>query len=207
MRESKIEELKNVSLTNNLPEKSKVQDCIRYYQTFVNTLHNLCIKNLYPGAINCRRKSSLSILCLMDEFLSKDLTTSLWNLIHYKVLFDCVLLDTYELNKNMAFLLIKSCKLTDKFFDTREKIIELVNVGVQLANNVRPLDCITAAYMLRISLLSSNVQNILAELTNLKETKCTKEVLVYYMITLLKLSLQVSIVMNFGLKIYLFILF
>jgi hypothetical protein len=161
------------------------------YQLFIISVHEICLNSLYISAVNVHKKSSLQILCLLDEFLSKDLQSSLWNIHKFKKLFDCLLLDTYEVNKDMAFRLIKSSKLTDAFFDSKVKILELINVALQMGNSVRPLDNITAAYMLKVSMLSSNIQDILLQLLKFKKNSCIEEENVFYMIVLLKLYLEV----------------
>ncbi|XP_014206735.1 thyroid adenoma-associated protein homolog [Copidosoma floridanum] len=170
--------------------KSNISANILSYKSFVTTLHAVCVRNLYPGAVNVRKKSSLQILCLINEFLCQDLTDTLYSLDDYKVLLDCVLLDTYENNKELAYFLIESTKLTDTFFDTQEKLSELIEVAVQLADNVRPLDCIAAAYMLRISMLSSRVEEVLIKMTKFKPSDCLKKKTVFQMMKLLTLNLK-----------------
>ena len=202
-KENKFKELQKlhselpISPENVSENLLNVQANVQSYRAFVETMHKTCLRNLYPGAVNIRKKSSLQILCLMDEILCEDLKDSLWNLTQFKDLFECLLLDTYEVNKDMAFRLIKSSKLAESFFDTKEKLLELVNVAVQMGNSIRPLDSITAAYMLKISMLSSNIQDVLLELIEMKETNCMEEKTVFCMITLLKNTLKVSNFINF----------
>ncbi|XP_011499333.1 PREDICTED: thyroid adenoma-associated protein homolog [Ceratosolen solmsi marchali] len=194
-KENKLKELKNLhpEFSNSLEDSFDVQAYMKSYQIFIIFVHEICLNSLYPGAINVHKKSSLQILCLIDEFLSKDLQSFLWDLHQFKKLLDCLLLDTYEVNKDMAFRLIKSCKLTESFFDTKIKVLELINVAIQMGNSVRPLDSVTAAYMFKISMLSSNIQEILLELIKFKKKNCIEEENVFYMIMLLKLCLETPV--------------
>lgn len=168
------------------------QNGVSFYQAFVTSLHQICLKNLYPGAVNVRKKSSLQILCLMDEFLNNELKSSLWNVDQLKEVFDCLILDTYEINKDMAFHLIKSCKLIESFLDTKEKLLELINVAVEMGNSIRPLDSSTAACMLKICMLSPNIQEILLELIKFKKKDCIEEETTFYMVMLLTMCIEVS---------------
>lgn len=175
----------------------EAQNEVRFYQAFVTSLHQICLRNLYPGAVNVRKKSSLQILCLMDEFLNDELKMDLWNVDELKEVFDSLILDTYEINKDMAFRLIKSCNLIESFFDTKEKLLELINVAVEMGNSIRPLDSSTAAYMLKIGMLSPNIQEILLELIKFKKKDCIQEETTFYMIMLLKLCIEVSSLIYF----------
>lgn len=200
-KEIKVKELQkqHPNMQVNVENFHNAQSGIGYYKEFVRNVHELCFVNLYPGAINARKKSSLQILCLMEEFLCDDLKSFLWKLEHFDKLFNCLLLDTYETNKNMAFQLIKSSKLVELFFDTKDKLVELVKVAIQLGNSIRPLDGITAAYMLKVSMLLPNIQKVLVELTEFEKTENAQEKTTFYMILLLKMSLEVS-VFNFQIR-------
>lgn len=171
------------------------------YKKFVDSLHQICLENLYPSAVNARKKSSLQILCLMDEFFSIDLKVTLWKLDQFENLFNCLLLDTYEINKDMAFRLIKSSGLVNSFFDSEKASLELINVAVELANSIRPLDSITAAYMLKISMLLPNIQNILINFIKSDNLNCLQEKTAFYMLLLLKNCLEVSNFTNLDLSI------
>ncbi|XP_058805836.1 thyroid adenoma-associated protein homolog [Phymastichus coffea] len=193
--EKKVKELQkqHPNIHINVKKLSNVQNGIEYYKKFVSSLHELCFMNLYPSAVNARRKSSLQILCLMDEYLCEDLKGSLWELSQFEILFDCLLQDTYETNKNMAFQLIKSSKLVETFFDTKEKLLELIHVAIELGNSIRPLGSITAAYMLKISMLLPDIQKVLVELTEFEKTENAQEKTTFYMILLLKMNLEKSV--------------
>lgn len=193
-KENKIKELQKlhpdtVFTTEILPD---TEFQFQNYQQFVITLHQICLKNIYPSAVNVRKQSSLQMLSLMDEFLSTDLKTSLWQLNQFQILFDCLLLDTYDINKDMSFRLIKSSGLVESFFASEKSLLELINVAIELANSIRPLDSITAAFMLKISLLLPNVQSILCNFININNINCVQEKTSFYMVMLLKTCLEVS---------------
>ncbi|OXU19645.1 hypothetical protein TSAR_015763 [Trichomalopsis sarcophagae] len=189
-KEIKLKELQKVHPDLVIPtDELNAQALAPCYQEFVSFLHNICLDNIYPEAVNVRKKASLQILSLMDEFLGKDLKDGLWSQDQFRKLFECLLLDTYELNKEMAFKLIKSYNLVESYMD-KQKLVELVDVAIQLGNSIRPLDSITAAYMLKISMLSSNIEEILYNKINLENNSCTQEKVAFYMVTLLKENLE-----------------
>lgn len=173
-------------------------DCtqMKEYRQFIRVLHDLCVENIYPGAVNIRTKCSLQILTLMNDLLHEELKQNLWNLKKMQEVYNCLLLDTYDINKKMAFNLLKLTNL-ELLIDGKNEVLELINVAVDLANSVRPLDSITASYMLKIALLCPSVHEIYQDLNSnahgIHQTSHRLITLLFENVQVILLRLQVEV--------------
>ncbi|KAJ8688100.1 hypothetical protein QAD02_023895 [Eretmocerus hayati] len=181
-------------LHSESPASSKIpsglHNDIQSYHTFLHSMHRICLENLYPGAVNARRKSCLQILCLMDEILCEELKISLWNMDHFKILLDCLILDTYELNKSMSYQLLVSTQCIELLFNTNEKQLELISVALEMANSLRPLDSITASYMLKVSKQFTNIHEHVCTFGDVEVKDTIQENTVFCIVSLLKSKLE-----------------
>ena len=140
-------------------EKSLI--LIDIYRKFFKTFREICIKNIRPGSTNSRKRSSLQMLQLGQEFLEPEFKDLPWTKDQADKLFECLLLDTYEVNKEIIYK-IASC--IDPYLlslDDANKVREIIDVALELANCIRPIDSITASYMLKLCLLSPVIQDVL----------------------------------------------
>nr|XP_033325395.1 thyroid adenoma-associated protein [Megalopta genalis] len=138
---------------------NKLEEDIEMYCTFFESLRNMCICG--PDATYSRRRSSLQILLLTRDLLDNEFKHIGWKAEQIKALFDLMLLDTYEANKEMAFNLIKSVDPSLLELDKESNVLDLVTVAIELGNSIRPIDSITSAYMLKVCMLSPVIQNVL----------------------------------------------
>ncbi|XP_076246897.1 thyroid adenoma-associated protein homolog isoform X2 [Calliopsis andreniformis] len=163
-------------------------DINKYFCTF-QSLHNMCICE--PDATYYRRRSSLEILLLMRDLLDNEFKHIIWNAEQVKALFNLLLLDTYESNKEMAFNLIKSIDPVLLQLDNESHVYNIIIVAIELGNSIRPIDSVTATYMLKVSMLSPVIQNILEncfDLTKWSENVTEATVLQLVLILLKKLK-------------------
>ncbi|XP_047346981.1 thyroid adenoma-associated protein homolog isoform X3 [Vespa velutina] len=154
---------------DNYEASYKVIHEIEVYNAFFLNLRDLCVNNLYPDATYSRRKNSLQILCIMLEFLDYEFRDITWNSKQAEKIFMCLLLDTYEANKEMAFKILKSINPIILGLDAENRLCEMINVATDLGNSIRPIDSITAAYMFKICMLSPLLQNVLCEYYNMNQ--------------------------------------
>ncbi|XP_035729863.1 thyroid adenoma-associated protein-like isoform X2 [Vespa mandarinia] len=154
---------------DNYEASYKVIHEIEVYNAFFLNLRDLCVNNLYPDATYSRRKNSLQILCIMLEFLDHEFRDITWNSKQAEKIFMCLLLDTYEANKEMAFKILKSINPIILGLDAENRLCEMINVATDLGNSIRPIDSITAAYMFKICMLSPLLQNVLCEYYNMNQ--------------------------------------
>lgn len=137
---------------------SKLEKDIDMYRNTFRSLHNMCICD--PGATYRRRQSSLRILLIMKDLLDSEFECITWTAKEARALFDLLLLDTYESNKEMAFDLIKSMDPVLLELDSESNVYNIMSVAIELGNSIRPIDSVTAAYMFKVSLLSPVIQNV-----------------------------------------------
>lgn len=131
------------------------------YQKFYVKIRSICLTGITPGSTHTKKKNSLRILQLLQEFLSKFFDKSKWAADQANKLYQCLLLDTYEINKQVAYEILKNLEPNLLKLDDEKKLTEIINVALQLANSIRPIDSVTASYMLKLCLLSPVLKNVL----------------------------------------------
>ncbi|XP_066602725.1 tRNA (32-2'-O)-methyltransferase regulator THADA isoform X2 [Prorops nasuta] len=158
---SKIHEENSEAINNSYQHSDEIKRGIKYYIDFLIALRNLCIDNLYIDATYSRRKTSLQILCLMKNILNQDFIDLYWENKQTDKIFQSMLLDTYEPNKEMAFQIILCLPEGLLNLDVEKRLYEMFNVAFALGNSIRPIDSITAAYILKTCILSSKMYNLI----------------------------------------------
>ncbi|XP_076629490.1 thyroid adenoma-associated protein homolog isoform X1 [Colletes latitarsis] len=151
-------EIKQETLDHSFQISREIERDINKYCDTFQSLCNMCICG--PDATYCRRRSSLQILLLMKDLLDNEFKRITWKTQQVKTLFDLMLLDTYETNKEMAFNLIKSMEPRLLQLDDANNVNNIITVAIELGNSIRPIDSITAAYMFKVSMLSPVIQNV-----------------------------------------------
>lgn len=147
----------------------QIEHNIKDYTMFFINLREICVDNLYPDATYHRRHSSLQILLLAQELLSNEFIDIEWRKEQVEKIFQCLLLDTYEHNKEMAYQLIKHTDPILLYLDLKWQVEVIIKVALELGKSIRPIDSITAAYMLKISMLSSVVKDVLNDISECSE--------------------------------------
>lgn len=142
---------------------------VKDYTIFFKNLREICVNNLYPDAIYHRRRSSLQILLLAQEILCDDFKDIEWTKEQIEVIFQCLLLDTYEPNKEMAYRLLKYTDPILLSLDSKSQVQSMIKVAFELGNSIRPIDSVTAAYMLKISMLSPVIKDVLCDYSNIDD--------------------------------------
>ena len=61
----------------------------------------------------------------------------------------------------MAFNLIKSMDPSLLQLNNENHVLDIIMVAIELGNSIRPIDSITATYMLKVIMLSPVIQNVL----------------------------------------------
>lgn len=166
------------------------RDVEDYVSFFVNLL-KICVSNLYPDATYDRRRSSLQILLLAQDLLRNEFKDVEWEKEQAETIFQCLLLDTYEPNKEMAYQIIKPMNPMLLCLDSESRVQLILEVAFKLGNSVRPIDSATAAYMLKISKLSPVIKNVLCDYCNVQDN--VTEATTLQLILLLYRKLQVCI--------------
>lgn len=166
------------------------QDMKNYVMFFVN-LRQICVSNLYPDATYGRRRSSLQILILTQDLLHNEFQDIKWEKEQAETIFQCLLLDTYEPNKEMAYQIIKPMSPALLLLDLESQIRLIIEVALKLGNSIRPIDSSTAAYMLKISKLSPVIKNVLDDYCSMNED--ITEAITLQLVLLLYRKLQVCI--------------
>lgn len=169
----------------------EIESSINHYTLFVKNLREICVKNLYPDATYNRRCSSLQILLLMQELLSDEYKDIEWKKEQAEIIFHCLLVDTYEPNKEMAYQLLKTINPTLLHLDLESHVHLIIKVALELGNSIRPIDSITAAYMLKISTLSPIIRNVLCETCYRKDD--VSETITLHLVYILRRKLKVHI--------------
>lgn len=169
----------------------QIERDLQDYVTFFVNLRGICVDNLYPDATYDRRRSSLQILLLMQDLLHNEFGDIEWEKEQAETIFQCLLLDTYELNKEMAYQIIKPMSPVLLGLDSEFRIRLIIEVALKLGNSIRPIDSATAAYMLKISKLSPVIRNILCDYCNIEDNVI--EATTLQLVLLLYRKLQVCI--------------
>lgn len=164
---------------------------VQDYVTFFVNLRGICVGNLYPDATYDRRRSSLQILLLMQDLLHNEFEDIEWQKEQAETIFQCLLLDTYEPNKEMAYQIIKPMNPELLCLNSESRVRLIIKVALKLGNSVRPIDSITAAYMLKISKLSPIIKSILCDYRNVENNVI--EATTLQLILLLYRKLQVCV--------------
>ncbi|XP_053978805.1 thyroid adenoma-associated protein [Hylaeus volcanicus] len=187
-------EIKQEVLDQSYKISYELERNINMYHNTFQSLHNMCICS--PDATYCRRRSSLQILLLMTNLLDEEYKHITWKTQQTKALFDLLLLDTYEANKEMAFKLMKSVDPKLLQLDDENNTHNIIMVAIQLGNSIRPIDSITAAYMLKISMLSPVIQNVLdIPLDLMKQSDNKVEAIILELILILLNTLKKSLIL------------
>lgn len=131
------------------------------YEKFYMKIRNICLTGLTPGSTHAKKNNSLKILQASEELLSNDFVKLKWTNEQAIKLYQCLLLDTYETNKQAIYKIIANIEPTILKLDNENKIHEIIDVALKLGNSMRPVDSITASYMLKICLLSPCIENVL----------------------------------------------
>lgn len=172
----------------------KIAHEIEVYNAFFVNLRDLCVNNLYSDATYSRRKNSLQILCIMLDFLDHEFRDIIWNSKQAEKIFMCLLLDTYETNKEMAFKILKSMNPVILGLDAENRVCEMINVATELGNSIRPVDSVTATYMFRICMLSPLLPNVLCQYYNMDQFPTgTPESVTLQLILFLMKKLEMSV--------------
>lgn len=169
----------------------QIQQNVQDYVIFFIHLRDICVDNLYPDATYDRRRSSLQILLLMKDLLHNEFEDIKWQKEQAETIFQCLLLDTYEPNKEMAYQIIKPIDPELLCLDSELRVRLIIKVALKLGNSVRPIDSVTAAYMLKISKLSPVIKNILCNYCNVEDNII--EATTLQLVLLLYRKLQVCI--------------
>lgn len=141
-------------ISHNITYKTQLQQLIQDYESFLVSLREICVKNLYPTANYERRRSSLQILCHMQDILDRETIDLEWNANQAQSLFNCLLVDTYETNKQMIFKILEPIPPDILKLDDKDVVAEIIHTAIGLGNSIRPIDSATAAYMFKICLAS-----------------------------------------------------
>lgn len=168
---------------------------IRNVRDYVNFFVNLrleCVSNLYADATYARRRSSLQILLLTqdlyDEFKDilslpqigtllprHDFQNVEWKQDQVSTIFQCLMLDTYESNKEMEYRIIKSILLSNPaLLDLNH--LHLFHIALKFADSVRPIDSVTAAYLLKIFKLSPDINCVVDLVFDFYDVKLDPEI-------------------------------
>lgn len=142
---------------------------IDLYKQFFQNFREICIRGLRPGSTHTRKRSSLQMLQLGQEFLEQEFTDSAWSKEQADSLFECLLLDTYETNKDIIYKIARGIEPRLFGLDDASRVREIIDVALELGNCIRPIDSITASYMLKICLLSPVIQDVLSTYTNFED--------------------------------------
>ncbi|XP_029175786.1 thyroid adenoma-associated protein isoform X2 [Nylanderia fulva] len=147
----------------------QIEQNIVGYTIFVVSLREVCVKNLYPDATYSRRRSSLQILLLAQQTLCNEFKDIKWSKEQAKTIFQCLLLDTYEPNKEMAYQILKLMDPVLLSLDLESEVQLIIKVALELGSSIRPIDSVTAAYMLKVIQLSPVIKNILCDYCNVED--------------------------------------
>ncbi|XP_044579181.1 thyroid adenoma-associated protein homolog [Cotesia glomerata] len=134
---------------------------INYYRSFFFNVREECLSGTRIGATHTRKKNSLGILQLQQNILENDFNDILWNVEQVNKLFQCLLLDTYETNKEVTFQILSKIDPVTLNLTNSKKVDEMLYVAINLGDCIRPLDSITASYMLRICFMSPIIKEVL----------------------------------------------
>ncbi|XP_031835838.1 thyroid adenoma-associated protein homolog [Nomia melanderi] len=189
-----LSEMKQQVLDTSNAISAKLKEDIAMYCSAFKSLRETCICG--PDATYCRRRSSLQILLLMRDLLDNEFQHISWTAEQTKALFDLMILDTYEVNKEMAFNLIKSVDPILLQLDNESNVLDLVTVAIELGNSIRPIDSITSAYMLKVCMLSPVIQKVLNTLFGIRKwSENVEEAIALQLILILLKRLKESLIL------------
>ncbi|XP_063979091.1 tRNA (32-2'-O)-methyltransferase regulator THADA [Diachasmimorpha longicaudata] len=163
---------------------------ITSYRTFFSKIREICLNGICPGSTHTRKKNSLRILQLQEDFLSPDFQESTWSSDQAEKLLRCMLLDTYEVNKEVAFRIITNISPYLLKLDNEEIVDEIINVALRLGNSIRPIDSITAGYMLKVCLLSPVIKNVLSKHLKIDADICDVDDITLWLIIVIMKQLR-----------------
>lgn len=169
----------------------QIERDIKDYTIFFVNLREICVNNLYPDATYSRRRSSLQILLLAQHLLCNEFKDIKWSKKQAETIFQCLLLDTYEPNKEMAYQILKLMDPMLLCLDLESRVQLIIKVALELGSSIRPIDSATAAYMLKVSKLSPVIKNILCNYCNIEDNVI--EVITLQLVLLLYRKLHVCI--------------
>lgn len=101
------------------------------------------------------------MLQLSQEILDDEFPELPWKLDQAEELSNCLVFDTYETNKEIIYKIAKGMDPCLLRLNDLENVMSKIKVALDLANCIRPLDSITASYMLKVSLLSPVINQVL----------------------------------------------
>ncbi|KAG8229710.1 hypothetical protein J437_LFUL009835 [Ladona fulva] len=130
------------------------------YRQFLKWFEQFCFKCLFPGANHPRQASALEMLTMLDEIIpSTDkpvlmddkqfLYSKDWQENNAESLLLC-LRDSFESNKVLALNLLMKYPAEILGFTNPLKFQKLLTTSLRLASSVKPPDCITSAYLLKL---------------------------------------------------------
>lgn len=180
------------TVSDQTPEQ--IERDIKDYAMFFMNLREVCINNLYPDATYHRRRSSLQILMLTQELLYNEFKDIEWKKEQVEIIFQCLLLDTYEPNKEMAYQLLKCSNPALLYLDSKLQVELIIKVALELGNSMRPIDSVTAAYMLKISMLSPVIKDVLGDYFNAGDNVTKAITLQLILLLYKKLQVRVHII-------------
>lgn len=169
----------------------QIERNIEDYTIFFVNLCEICVNNLYPDATYSRRRSSLQILLLAQQVLFNEFKNIKWSKEQAETIFQCLLLDTYEPNKEMAYQILKLMDPVLLSLDLESQVQLIIKVALELGSSIRPIDSVTAAYMLKVSQLSPVTKNILCDYCNIEDN--VTEMITLQLVLLLYRKLHVCI--------------
>ncbi|XP_076685887.1 thyroid adenoma-associated protein homolog [Andrena cerasifolii] len=129
-----------------------------YYDAF-ERLRDMCICGI--DATYRRIQRSLQILLLMRDLLDTEFKHITWKLTHVESLYCVMVYSTYDSIKEMAFTVIKSLDRSLLNQTDEDLVCYYVRVALDLGNTIRPIDSVTAAYILKVSMLLPGLQDVL----------------------------------------------
>ncbi|KAL0130897.1 hypothetical protein PUN28_002477 [Cardiocondyla obscurior] len=178
----------------------QIEQNMRDYVTFLTSLREICVDNLYPDATYHRRRSSLQILLMMQDFCNEFAVE--WKTEQTETIFQCLLLDTYEPNQEMAYQIMKPMNPVLLCLDSESRVRLIIETALGLGSSIRPTDSSTAAYLLKISMLSPIIKNILCSYFEVEDD--VMEATTLHLVLLLYRKLQEALILakqNIGMAI------
>jgi len=183
-------EIRESVLASSYQISKRITQDIEDYNTFFVKLRQACVSNLYSDATYDRRRSSLQILLLMQNLLCHEYKNVQWTKEQADRIYRCIKLDTYEHNKEIAFEILESINPT--VLHTYFGVEEIIATAFELSESMRPMDSITAAYLLKLSKHLLIAMNILHCIQFHAEDNL-EEAITLHLISILYRKLQVYI--------------
>ncbi|XP_046599825.1 thyroid adenoma-associated protein homolog isoform X3 [Neodiprion lecontei] len=194
-RPNQHEDIENMACHNatRIDIECFIQDC----ESFLCSLRKICVDNLYPTANYERRRTCLQILCHMQDILDEEILCLEWDTVQAKSLFNCLLLDTYESNKEMVYKILQLVPPRFLELDNKDTVDEIIRTAVGLGNSIRPIDSATAAYMFKICTASPVIVEIVNRHNEYLNPDCASNtdahlLLVKFLISRLEKPLEIA---------------